>query len=89
MRGQGICQSPVEDLPGGGGHKVSLDSFKRSAHHENRTYCLSCGQSANQVYQLCTKLNWDVEGLFPKSSVKFHARVLLPNPQVLEELRCS
>ena len=66
VRGQGICQSPVEDLPGGSGHKVSLDSFKWAAHHENRTYCLSRGQSANQVYQLCTKLNCDYEGLFPK-----------------------
>lgn len=60
--GEGVRQGPAEDLPGGSGHKVSLDSFKRTTHHENRTYCLSCGQSANQVYQLCTKLNWDDEG---------------------------
>lgn len=63
MCGEGVRQGPVEDLSSGSGHKVPLDSFKWATHHENRTYCLSCGQFANQVYQLCTKLNIDDEGL--------------------------
>lgn len=57
MHWEGICQGSAEGVPGGGGNKVSLDSFKRASNHENRTYCLSRRQSANQVHQLCTKLN--------------------------------
>lgn len=61
--GEGVCQGAVEDLPGGSGHKLPLDSFKWTTNHENRTYCLSCGQSANQVYQLRAKLAWDNSGV--------------------------
>lgn len=47
-----VCKGPAEDLPGGGGHKVSLDSAKWATRHEDGTYRLSCWQSANQVHQL-------------------------------------